>query len=127
MLEIVYLLVATLQAASVKTENVPLRTGCYSDSDTLVTLDLGAALTIRYSLAGETTPCYKVAVEHNGKTLEGYLPGSAIEGLDDFDKGRRDANVLDLARVMSAYKNPAPSSTKDPEAATRATGMIEAG
>jgi hypothetical protein len=127
---IVYLLVAALQAASVKADHAQLRNGCYSDSDTVAALKEGEGLTIRFSMAGETGPCYKVAVQQGGKTVEGYLPAASIEGLDDFDKGRRDAGMLDLAHVLGAFKNssPAPSTNQNATVvAGRATEMIEAG
>jgi hypothetical protein len=132
MLGIVYLLVATLQAASVKTDHAQLRTGCYPDSDPVAAVQKGQPLTIRYSLAGAADPCYKVAVEQSGKTVEGYLEGSAIDGVDEFDKGVRDATQLDLAHVLGPFKNsPMPSMSAQGatgvQAVARATEMIEAG
>jgi hypothetical protein len=81
-----------------------LRSGCSSDASTSISLPTGAPVTIRYSISGESQPCYKVSVEVNGKPLEGYLPASAIAGLDDFDQARRQAAWLDAATVVSTIR-----------------------
>jgi hypothetical protein len=91
-------------ALSVKEDRTPLRTGCSADDDVVATLPAGATLTIRFALAGESIPCYKIAVQSDGKMVEGYLPAVAIDGLDDFDKGRRDAARLDLGQIMAAIR-----------------------
>jgi hypothetical protein len=96
------LLSVFLLALTVKEDHASLRSGCSVDSDVVATLAGGAPLTIRYVLSGESTPCYKVAAEAGGKTFEGYLPVEAIAGLEDFEKGRREAAWLDTAQVMSA-------------------------
>ena len=67
-----------LLGASVKEPHAQLRSGCYSDSEPVATLEAGAPVTIRYSLAGAETACYKVAVDSGGKTIEGYLLATSI-------------------------------------------------
>src|SRR5712691_5739477 len=93
-----------LLALSVKEDRASLRAGCAVDSDVVARLPAGATVTIRFALAGESTPCYKVATEAGGKTIEGYLPAEAIAGLEEFDKGRREAAWLDMTQVMSAIR-----------------------
>src|SRR6266446_4371441 len=93
-----------LLALTVKEDRAPLRSGCAVDSNVVATLPAGASLTVRYALSGESTACYKVAAEVGGKTVEGYLPADAIDGLDGFDKDRREAAWLDTAQVMSAIR-----------------------
>lgn len=89
---------------SVKQDNAPLRNGCDADSAAVATLPAGAAVTIKYSLAGASTPCYKVSVEAGGKTVEGFLAAGAMEGIDEFDHGVRDAPWLGMNEVMSAVR-----------------------
>src|SRR5579864_8771758 len=89
-------------AVSVKSDHTPLRAGCASDEDVVATLPAGAPLTIRFALSGESVPCYKVTAESGGKTIDGYLPGSAIEGLGQFDQARNEARWLDAAQLMGA-------------------------
>ncbi len=112
-----------LLAVSVKMDRTPLRTGCPGDSDIVTTLPSAAPLTIRYALSGEATECYKVAVEQNGKTVEGYLSSSQIDGLDEFDQKRRDAVWLESSQVMAALPALAHSQ---PGVAAEATRLIEA-
>ncbi len=92
-----------LLGASVKEPHAQLRSGCYSDSEPVATLEAGVPVTIRYSLAGAETACYKVAVDSGGKTIEGYLLATSINGLEDFDKARRDAAWLDMTQVMGSF------------------------
>jgi hypothetical protein len=89
---------------AVKQASTPLRDGCSADSEVVATLDAGAPLKIRYALAGESVPCYKVTVEIAGKTLDGFMPASAIAGLDEFEKGLRDAPWPDPAKVIGSIK-----------------------
>jgi hypothetical protein len=103
------LLSLLLMLTAVKEPSTPLRDGCAADAGMVATLDAGAAVTVRYALAGESTPCYKVTVETGGKTLDGFLPGSAIAGLDQFEKGLRDASWLDPERVLGSIKAAAQS------------------
>src|SRR5271165_2827284 len=120
-----------IMIVAVRQPGTPLRDGCSADSDKLASLDAGAAVRIRYALAGESTPCYKVTVETGGKTLEGFLPASAISGLDDFEKGLRDASWSDPAQMLSAIRASAPMPSLGAHAApsapsSQAAALIEA-
>src|ERR1051325_4178106 len=93
-----------LMAAAVKEDRAPLRAGCTADAEVVATSAEAAPLTIRYALAGGNTACYKVAAEVDGKTVEGSLPARLIQGLDEFENGRREAAWLDTAQVMGAVR-----------------------
>src|SRR5579862_4390923 len=121
----VVLLPLFLLALTVKEDHAPLRSGCAPDADVVATLPEGATLTLRYAMAGESVPCYKVAAEANGRTVEGYLFADAIAGLDDFEKGRRDAAWLETVQVMKQL----PSLAKGADAqgvANQAMQLIQA-
>src|SRR6266852_3983004 len=90
------LLMAT--AATVRTD-VTLKTGCADDDTVVTSLPAGQAVAIRVSIAGGA-PCYKVAATVDGKEIVGYLPGSALTGLDQFDQARRSAAGLDSASAV---------------------------
>ncbi len=114
---------------AVKQPSTPLRDGCSADSDVLANLDAGAPVKIRYALAGESVPCYKVAVETAGKTLEGFLPASAIAGLDEFEKGLRDAAWSDASQMLGAIRSATqkmPSLSGVTLANSQASALIEA-
>lgn len=74
-----------------------------------------------YSLAGEAVPCYKVNVEVEGKTVSGYLPASSMDGIDSFDKGRRDAAWLEI-RPSAPQRGTAFASKAAPSKGLRIAG-----
>jgi tetratricopeptide (TPR) repeat protein len=96
-------LLLLILAVSVK-DTATLRNGCGADDNAVVTLAPGEPLTIRYRLASEAGPCYKVSAQADGKAVEGYLPATAIAGLDDFEKGLRDATWVDVTQAVAAIK-----------------------
>jgi hypothetical protein len=114
-----------LLAISVKQDHTPLRNGCSPDADTIAVLPAGAAVTIRFSLSGEATPCYKVAVDQSGTTVEGYLSAPEIDGLESFDQARREAAWLDVTQLMAALPAIAPGLSGQGVVAA-ATRLIEA-
>lgn len=98
------LLFLSLMLTAVKEPGTPLRDGCSADSETLAKLDAGATVEIKYALAGEAVPCYKVTVTTGSNTLQGFLPGDAIAGLDDFERGLRDAGWPDPAKLVGSIQ-----------------------
>ena len=93
-----------LLAAAVKDGPTPLRSGCSPDARVLASLPSGVPVTIKYSINGETGPCYKVSVEVEGKTLEGSLPASAVEQAEDFDQARRQAVWMDTPMIVNQLR-----------------------
>jgi|SRR5581483_9591818 len=98
------LLLMALLAAAVKDGPAPIRSGCASDTPVLASLPSGAPVTIRYSISGESEPCYKVSAEVDGKTREGYLPARALDGLEEFDQARHQAAWLDTATIVNSIR-----------------------
>jgi hypothetical protein len=102
----------------VRDENTALRSGCSADAPVVASLAAGAPLKLRYALSGESVPCYKVAVEVGGQQIDGYLPASAIDGLDTFDKSRKDANRVSTSEALNAVRGtPSLEALKAPEGA----------
>lgn len=129
---------ALFLAVTVKQDQAPLRAGCATDSALLANLPAGTPLTLRYAMAGENVPCYKVAAEANGKHFEGYLPASAIDGLNSFEQGRREASWVSTTEALNAARSAkpmaeltaSPSNANAPDRATRilvaqASALIE--
>jgi hypothetical protein len=122
------LLSLLLMITAVKQPATPLRDGCSVDSSQIAVLDAGAPIKIRYALAGESIPCYKVTVDIGGNTLDGFMPASAISGLDEFEKGLRDASWPDPEKVLGSIKAAAqqmPSLAGATLANTQAAALIE--
>jgi hypothetical protein len=98
------MLLTLLLAAVVKDGPAPLRSGCSADARVLASVPSGAPVTIKYSINGETGPCYKVSVEMDGKTLEGSLPASAIGETEEFDQARRQAVWMDTPLIVNQLR-----------------------
>jgi hypothetical protein len=117
-----------LMVVAVKQPATPLRDGCSADDAVLTTLAAATPVKIRYAIAGESVPCYKVTVDTGGTTLEGFLPASAISGLDEFEKGLRDASWQDSAQLLGTIKAAAqqlPALGAGNAVASQAAGLIE--
>ncbi len=95
-------------AVSVKQDQTPLRTGCDAGAETIANLPAGAEVTISFVLSGEAAPCYKIAARVGGKELNGYVAASALDGLDAFDRGLREAAWVDVRQVLIAVRPTAP-------------------
>src|SRR5262245_29509840 len=105
------LLFPLLNAAVVKQDRTALRTGCYPDSDAIVTLDKGTELTIKSSRSDESEQCYKVIAEVYGHKVEGFLTASLIDEIESFDKARRSAAWLDVKQLLNAIQESSPRSS----------------
>src|SRR5690349_1103310 len=92
-------------AVSVKEDNTVLRSGCAEDATVVQQLAAGNPIKLRFALSGEKVPCYKVAVEVGGRQIEGYLPATAIAGLDSFDKARKGAAWVTVNEALAAVRN----------------------
>jgi hypothetical protein len=110
-------------ALSVKDDRTPLRSGCDVESDIVATLSGGAPVTIRFAMSGESVPCYKVAVQMADRTVEGYLPATAIDGLEDFDKARRSAAWLETAQETKQVVSSIREAALAPALALSVTGQ----
>ena len=105
-------------AVSVKKDNTALRSGCADDAPIVQQLAAGSSLKLRFALSGEKVPCYKVAVEMGGRQIEGYLPVTAIAGLDSFDKARKEAAWVNVNEALNAARSsPSLDALKAPEGA----------
>lgn len=124
-------------AVSVK-DQTQLRTACEAGAETIANLPAGAEVTIRFALSGDAMPCYKVAAIVGGKDLSGYVAASALDGLDAFDQGLREAAWVDLPQVLSAVRPAAaaPGAPDRPRSVAvgkqmalvdKAAGLIESG
>lgn len=90
-----HLLLTILLAAVVKEPGAKLRSGCSADASSVSELKAGTEVSIRYSLSGETAPCYKVTVKFDGAMLDGYLSGDAISSTESFDAARRGGGAIE--------------------------------
>jgi hypothetical protein len=87
-------LVLLAASVSIKTQSTPLRTGCETADEVIATLPAGTPVDIRFAMTGPTEPCYKVSSSFEGKPVQGYLPASSLQGLDNFEKARTEAPAI---------------------------------
>lgn len=87
---------------AVRQDNAALRDGCEASDHVVAKVPVGSPVEIRFAMSGSTDTCYKVAVTIAGRTLDGYLPGSALAGLDTFEQGLRSAPAIEVSRQMDS-------------------------
>ncbi len=122
-----HLLLGLLLAVTIKDGGAPLRSGCEADSAAISQLPAGTDVTIRYSLSGQSAPCYKVAVKIDGTAREGYLAASSIADLSSFESARKQAVTPATHEVLAAVSVPATSALKTGSSiGDRAASLIEA-
>jgi len=114
---LVPLLLFLAAAHTVSRDATPLRVSCDGASEAVAQLKPGDPVSIRYALASEDGPCYKVAAESAGKQWEGWLPASALTNLEEFDKARNAAVQLNA---------PTPEAPPEPKSAPAAALSIPA-
>jgi len=118
---------------SVKEDNTALRSGCSDDAPIVERVTAGAPVKLRFALSGEKVPCYKVLVEVGGRQIEGYLPLTAIVGMDSFDKARKEAAWVNVNESVNAARNAAslaalkaPEGTRSPLPASAKVVLAQA-
>ncbi|MGH9718860.1 MAG: TlpA family protein disulfide reductase [Bryobacteraceae bacterium] len=84
-----FLIAAAVQA--VKTENAPLRSGCAEQDPVIARLKAGDTVRVKFSLAGQATPCVLVAATVDGKMVDGYLRPDSLAAADELEKLRKEA------------------------------------
>ncbi len=84
----------------VSVDQYPLRKGCDAEDTTVACLHKGDPVEIRFALAGGSGTCYKVSVQSEGKTLQGYVSADGISGVGEFEKERRAAPSANLPSVL---------------------------
>ena len=90
---------ATIQ--SVKPEQYPLRSGCEEEDETVAVLHAGDKVEVRFGLAGASVPCYAVTATVDGGKVNGYLPGSVLDHVDDLERERRAARSVEIPKIVT--------------------------
>ncbi len=117
-----------LLAVSVKQDQTPLRQSCGADAETVAKLPAGAEVTIGFVLSGEGAACYKITAKIDGKEVRGYVPGTALEGLDSFEQGLRSAPALGFSDVMTVVRPAASVAAGKPSSiADRTVSLLDSG
>lgn len=99
-------------AVTVKTSSTLRSGGCDVDAPAIAELPAGIEVTVRSSINGSGGVCYRVSATVAGRTETGNLPGTALAGLEEFDRSRQSAaaggdavQVITSAQVESLRKS----------------------
>jgi len=127
----ILLLFAFLQAASLRAASIgePLRSGCSVESGRIGTVSPSDRVKVLLSVAGWDAPCYKITARGPGGDLTGYVLGSALPAIGEFDRQREKASIaateaqarLALEQAAAAPKSAGaePETPKDPSVSTQ--------
>jgi hypothetical protein len=108
-------------AMAVRTDQTPLRSGCDADDGIVANLPAGTPVEVRFRLA-DGSDCFKVAATIDGKDVLGYVPASALTGLERYEKERASAASVETLRAL----NPVVTETKKAVALSGDPGLDRA-
>src|SRR5579863_3325910 len=94
-------------AMAVRADRTPLRSGCDAEDGIVASLPAGTPVEVRFRLA-DGSDCFKVAATIDGKDVLGYVPASALTGLERYEQERSSAASVDTLRAL----NPVVAETK---------------
>ena len=120
-------LVFFVAAMAVRTDQTPLRSGCDSEATVVASLPAGTPVEVRFRLS-DGSDCFKVAATIDGKDVLGYVPSTALTGLERYEQERASAASVDVLRALNpvvAETRKAVAKTGDP-ALDRAQQLLEA-
>jgi hypothetical protein len=84
-------------ALTVKQDQAPLRSGCEARDQVVATLPAGTPVEIRFAMSGPAETCYKISAKVSGADTVGYVPASALTGLESFEQGLKNAPTLEVS------------------------------
>jgi len=112
---------------AVRTDQTLLRSGCDSEATVVASLPAGTPVKVRFRLS-DGSDCFKVSATIDGKDVLGYVPATALTGLERYEQERASAASVDVLRALNpvvAETRKAVAKTGDP-ALDRAQQLLEA-
>lgn len=86
-------------ALTVRQDATPLHSGCESDDSVIASLPAGTPVEVRFRLS-DGSDCFKIAATVDGKQILGYVPGSALTGVDRFEKEQSSAGSVETTQAL---------------------------
>lgn len=86
-------------------QDAPLRAGCGASDEIVAQAQAGSPAEIRFAMSGSTETCYKVFVKSGDKTLQGFLPASALKGVEEFTKQIQQAPTVAVPPAAPSAKS----------------------
>jgi hypothetical protein len=100
--------------------SVPVRDGCTEDSTVLARVQDNDAIQVNHGMVGEALPCYAVSVTQSGSEIRGYVLGSTLPAIQEFERLRALESRVPLPPAPPSSAPGAPVEKKI--AAPRPTG-----
>jgi hypothetical protein len=86
-------------AMAVRTDQTPLRSGCDSEDSVVASLPGGTPVEVRFRLS-DGSDCFKVSATIQGQDVVGYVPASALTGLERYEQERSSAASVEITRAL---------------------------
>lgn len=86
-------------ALAVRQDATPLHSGCESEDSVIASLPAGTPVEVRFRLS-DGSDCFKITATVDGKQVLGYVPGTALTGLDSYEKARSSAGSVETAQAL---------------------------
>lgn len=113
-------------AMAVRTDQTPLRSGCETEDSIVANLPAGTPVEVRFRVS-DGSDCFKVSATIGGQAVLGYVPASALTGLQRYEQERASAASVDTLRALTPVvteTKKAVAQTGDP-ALDRAQQLLE--
>jgi hypothetical protein len=95
-----------------------VRDGCSEDAVILANVQTSDQIAIHHGVAGETLPCYAVSVVLSGAEVRGYVLGTSLPAVQEFERRRA---------LESRISIPAPPPPAEKEASDKTISPEDAG
>ncbi|MDQ2945371.1 MAG: hypothetical protein M3Y27_05420, partial [Acidobacteriota bacterium] len=112
---------------SIKPDHTAVRLGCSADDVVTASIPVGTPVELRFSVS-DGSDCFKIAATVDGKRVEGYVSGTALNGLDQFERERRsapDTATIQIIQPFEMIRKAGSARSTDPVFG-RATKLLEA-
>lgn len=112
---------------SIKPDHTGLRSGCSAEDAVTASIPAGTPVELRFSVS-DGSDCFKIAATVDGKRVEGYVFGTALSGLDQFERERRsapDSGAIQVLQPFEMIRKAASAGSTDPFFG-RAAKLLEA-
>lgn len=68
--------------------SVPIRDGCTEDSAVVADVQDSVPIQVHHGVIGEALPCYAVSVTQAGQEVRGFILGSSLPAIQEFERTR---------------------------------------
>jgi len=81
--------------------SVPVRDACSEDAVTVASVGDNDPVQVRHAVVGTTIPCYSVVVTQDSKQVQGFILGSTLPAIQEFERNRAQQSRIVLPPAPS--------------------------